>query len=64
MEGIYISIIQKPIEVEWECPQCFWENSTNFNDFLDGIEFCDWNGEEVECEECGEKYKIEYIEWD
>ncbi|MFW6016828.1 MAG: hypothetical protein ACOCRK_10355 [bacterium] len=64
MKGVGIAVIQMPVDVMWECPKCFWENKTKFNNFLDGIEYCDWEGEEIECEDCGEKYRIEHIEWD
>lgn len=64
MKTIDIQIVQKPISVDWECPKCLNENSTKYNEFLDGIEYCDWTYSKVKCDNCGKEFGIDNINWD
>jgi len=60
---IGISVNQKPVSVEWECPHCGTDNIIPYYEFLGGVEYCDWDGSDVECKECGYVYEIDNIEW-
>ena len=63
-QTVDIRVKQKPISVEWDCPGCDNGNSTPYNESLNGDDYCDWKYSIIECEHCGNKFKIDDIDWD
>jgi hypothetical protein len=60
-----IRIIQQPIEVRFECPECEEDIEISFSDFEDMAgEYCNWEYTEIECPGCTKKLKINYVDWD
>lgn len=64
IDSMDITINQMPIDVEWECDECCTTNTMNYEEFQDYYgEQCDWEGQLLQCEECGKKYRIKDSEW-
>ena len=61
---VYLNVIQKPIKVEFECPNCGEENSVDYSQFISEIgDVCDWTGSKVVCKKCDEIIEIIDADW-
>lgn len=62
-----VRVIQKPVDIKIDCPHCDYEIETTYDNFVDlmGTDYPgDWNGEKIECPNCGKKIEIDDNEWD
>ena len=67
MDSIGVRIVSVPVEVDFTCSDCFWENSIDYNDFTElmGVDYPgDWEGQTLKCKDCGKEFKIDDVEWD
>lgn len=67
MDKIDIRVVTIPVEIAFTCPDCWTENTIDFDDFQQDMvsEYPgDWEGQNLKCEECGKEFKIDYVEWD
>ena len=61
----YYTIIKVPIEIEFECPYCNWNQIIDWNDVeSDDGEFGKWTGNihSIECENCGKEVEFDECE--
>lgn len=59
-----ISVIQRPIEVRFECPHCEEEIDKSYKDFCSEIgEPCDWEHTKIYCTSCGKAIVINNVDW-
>jgi len=61
---IDISVITKPISIQFECPYCDSEVTIDYDDFESEVgECCDWPYSKIKCPECEKVLEIDNIDW-
>lgn len=60
-----VTVIQVPVEVDFTCPYCEEDVSSDIEEFLDeqGLswsDFSDWKYEKIKCPFCGVEIEAEY----
>ena len=63
----YYKIIKVPIEIEFECPRCYWDNAIDWSEVKsNGGEYGKWTGDiwAIECENCGKEVEFNECEVD
>lgn len=65
LPGIEVRVVQKPIFVNMECPDCEYEASWPYDEFKSMYgDPPDWTGEKITCPNCGKEYRINSQDWD
>lgn len=67
MSSINLRVVTMPVEVAFTCPECYTENTIDFDVFQHDMysEYPgDWEGQKLKCEECEKELKIYNVEWD
>ena len=70
MRQAYYTIVQKPVEIQFECPYCEAQNEIEFEKFIDRYSLDDEYGvwtnhiDEVKCDYCGDPIIFESVEVD
>lgn len=66
MKNVNITIVQRPVEIEFECPYCGEFVTIDYDDFIDDIghEYPPkWYGSNVCCPECFSDLSIGDVSW-
>ena len=61
-----VRIIQRPVEVEIECPHCFYDIEMEYSGFeclMPSECLGDWGGTVIECPYCNKNIAIDEVEW-
>lgn len=59
-----LTVNQKPVSVSFTCPECFCGNEMPYDDFCDRHgEPGDWEGQRIQCPECGREFTVETQDW-
>lgn len=65
LPGIEVRVMQKPVFVNMECPDCEYEASWPYDEFKSMYGAPpDWTGEKITCPNCGKEYRIDSQDWD
>lgn len=62
-----LTIIQHPVEVNFECPHCHEDIEIEyfiFTDFIGINNPGDWEGSILDCPRCEKEIEIDEVEWD
>lgn len=60
-----IRVIQKPVEIMFDCPHCEEEAIIDYGDFCCEVgDVCDWVYSKFECPKCNLEIEINYVDWD
>jgi len=60
-----ITVIQKPVEIELDCPHCDEEIKIDYPEFAEILgEPCDWRYSKIYCPICGREIEIDDVDWD
>ena len=62
-----LTIIQRPVEVNFECPHCHEDIEIEyciFTDFIGTNNPGDWEGSILDCPRCEKEIEIDEVEWD
>ena len=62
-----LTIIQCPVEVNFECPHCHEDIEIEyciFTDFIETNNPRDWEGSILACPRCEKEIEIDEVEWD
>ena len=64
VEGVDLTVHQKPEKVSFTCPECYWETEIPYDVFCtEHGDPTDWDYEKVKCEECGKEFIVEDQDW-
>ena len=60
-----LTVSQKPVSVEFECPCCGHEIEMPYGDFEGKYgDPPDWSGSVIECPDCGKRILVDSVDWD